>query len=48
MIDNYGDSYVSNGTRQIDPALNFYSGVPHMSNTNKDTKEMRKNCALRT
>ena len=41
MIDNYGDSDVSNGTRRIDLALKFYSDIPLIINTNKDIKKGR-------
>ena len=46
MIDNYGDADVAHGTRRIDPALNFYSGIPLMININKDIKKGRANGTL--
>ena len=47
VIDNYGDADVSNGTRRIDPALKFYSGIPFMMNTNKEIKKGKANGTLR-
>jgi len=48
VIDNYGDADVTegSGTRHIDPALKFYSGIPLMITTNKDIDKGRGNETL--
>ena len=48
VIDNYGDADVKEGSgnRHIDPALNFYSGIPLMITTNKDIAKGRGNGTL--
>ena len=48
VIDNYGDADVTEGTgtRHIDPALKFYSGIPLMITTNNGIDKGRGNGTL--